>query len=215
MIHTLRLDNRKLVTDFSMEPQIGDVIQLEDNSFVRLGNIGKSIPDFEQYITTEATVKDIQHINEAGTQANFNVAASLPNIVQGDLVINFKNQHSRFVALKAVTIYELDYLAISDQVEAFWKKHKLHKPITRLRTFLVGTVIKAQSGTYIYSMSANNQVVLAGKGNIPVSGVPIALEGKLDVRWEKSMCQKIISEAPVNCIFQALRKQSIGYEILG
>jgi hypothetical protein len=209
MIHSLKLDNRKLVTDFTTEPQIGDVLQMREGGFARLGNIRKSITGFDQYITSETTAKNIEHINEGGTQATFNFSGSVPMIAQGD------KKHARFVALKNVTIDELDYLAVADQVEAFWKKHEFHKPIIRRKTFLIGTVLKAQSGTYVYSMTANNRIALSGKGNISVSGIPLALEGKLDVRFEKSLCQKIISEKPINCIFQALTKLSGGYAPLG
>ena len=215
MIHTIRLDNKKLVTDFVAEPEIGDVLQRDDNSFVRIGSIRNSITNFENYIRVSSNPRDIQHTNEDGTEVDFGVNVEVPVVVQAGLGLAFDKKNSRFVTLKDVITEELEYLDVQEEVELFWKKKGLTKAILRDRTFLVTTVVKAASGSYIYSGSANNKVYLSGKGNIPVEDVQSALEGRLDVKWEKKLTQKIISDGEIRCMFQAVKKQKIGFEILG
>lgn len=216
MIHTLRLDNKKMVTDFVTEPQIGDILQRDDNSFIRIGNLSKQVKNFEEYVTLEQKPRDILHTNEDGTSANFNVSADLPIIAQGDLVLDFKKQNSRFVALKNVIVEELDLMALGfDTIEDILRKNKLSSPLIRQKIFFVACVLKASSGTYIYSGANNNRVVLRANGSVPISGVPIALEGNLDVVWNKKHVQRIISSNPINTIFQAVSKRKLGWEILG
>lgn len=216
MIHTLRLDNKKLVTDFVTEPQIGDILQRDDNSFIRIGNLRKQVKNFDDFVTLEQKPRDILHINEDGTSANFNVSAELPIVAKGDLVLDFKKQNSRFVALKNVIVEELDLMAIGfDTIEEILRKNKLSGPIIRPKIFFVACVLKASSGTYVYSGANNNRVVLRANGSVPISGVSVALDGNLDVVWNKKNVQRIISSKPINCIFQAVSKRKLGWEILG
>ncbi len=215
MIHTIRLDNKKLVSDFVTEPEIGDVLHRDDNSFVRIGSIRNIVPDFEKYVRVGLNPRDIQHVNEDATDANFDIDVQVPIVLSAGLELKFGKKNSRFVALKGVITEELEYLEISEEIENFWKKKGLTKPFMRDRTFLVTTVIRAASGTYIYSGSNNNRVYLAGKGSIPVQSVQLALDGKLEVKWEKSTTQKIISEGEIRCMFQAVKKHKAGFEILG
>ena len=216
MIHTIRIDNKKLVTDFGTEPQIGDILQRDDNSFVRIGNLRTLLPDFDKYVTIETNPRDISHTNEDGTTATFNASASAPIIASGDLVLDFRKENSRFVALKGVVAEELDLLAIGHEaIEAILKKNKLDGSIIRTKIFIVACVLKAKSGVYVYSGSRDNRVVLRANGTFPISGVPIAAEGNLEVVWNKKTCQKIISTKEIRCIFQAVSKKKIGWEILG
>lgn len=216
MIHTIRLDNKKLVTDFSTEPQIGDILQRDDNSFVRIGNLKSLVQNFEQYITIEDSPRNIDHTNEDGTIATFDANAEVPYIAKGDLVLDFRKEHSRFVTLKNVVIEELDLLAIgNDTIEAILKKNNLNKPLIRNRIFFVSCVLRAASGVYVYSGSKNNRVVLRANGNFPINSIPVAAEGNLSVAWSKNTAQKIISNHPIRCIFQAVSKRPMGWEILG
>lgn len=140
MIHTIRLDNKKLVTDFVAEPEIGDVLQRDDNSFVRIGSIRNSITNFENYIRVSSNPRDIQHTNEDGTEVDFGVNVEVPVVVQAGLGLAFDKKNSRFVTLKDVITEELEYLDVQEEVELFWKKKGLTKAILRDRTFLVTTV---------------------------------------------------------------------------
>ena len=86
-------------------------------------------------------------------------------------------------------------------------------PIIRPKIFFVACVLKASSGTYVYSGANNNRVVLRANGSEPISGVSVALDGNLDVVWNKKNVQRIISSKPINCIFQAVSKRKLGWEI--
>ena len=141
MIHTIRLDNKKLVTDFVAEPEIGDVLQRDDNSFVRIGSIRNSITNFENYIRVSSNPRDIQHTNEDGTEVDFGVNVEVPVVVQAGLGLAFDKKNSRFVTLKDVITEELEYLDVQEEVELFWKKKGLTKAILRDRTFLVTAVV--------------------------------------------------------------------------
>ena len=102
MIHTIRLDNKKLVTDFVAEPEIGDVLQRDDNSFVRIGSIRNSITNFENYIRVSSNPRDIQHTNEDGTEVDFGVNVEVPVVVQAGLGLAFDKKNSRFDRIEVV-----------------------------------------------------------------------------------------------------------------
>ena len=214
MLQSIKLDDRLLVTDFSIGVQVGDVLQLDTitQTFSYLTNIGEEIANLQDHITSNPSASNnIVSSDSSSLAITFNASANLPNVAQGDLELNFSSSNSTFIALKNVVYKELAIEDILDPLNAYWSRHNFTNGIlVRHHTLLVTAVLHADSGTYLYNLAKNNQVVIKGNGNVPVPDASLVLTGNISIGYQKNTVQSIISTTPIQPLFTVQHNLLIG-----
>jgi hypothetical protein len=184
--------------------KIGDVFQVDGAEHIKLGNIEK--------LTTKISLKDTI---ESGTEANFKFTSGKEFAItfganadlklgKGEVQIDFKSNSSAFVSLNDAVIDVLSIGLIEDELKAYWDAKGYSKPGKRKKYIIISSIIKAASGTVIFSSEKNNKVVLKASTDEEIKSIKALGSGNFEYVSNTKATLEIISPKAIQPMYRAL-----------
>ncbi|MCK5699974.1 MAG: hypothetical protein KAI29_02440 [Cyclobacteriaceae bacterium] len=157
---------------------------------------------------TKSNPKDLKITGASGIEIDFAASANIPE-GEGSLSLSFNNKKTAFVNLKNAVTYELALGEIKNDIIRIWKEKDYEKQPRRF--VLVNKLIRAKSGTIIYSEERNNKIGLKAKTpDVPLIDLEPTGSGKVSIVSSRSEHLEVISENEFEPLFGAVRLNKQG-----
>lgn len=152
--------------------------------------------------------KDIKFIGESGVNVKLGASAS-GAVGSGKAHLAFSRNNTAFISLKNAVYHTLAIGEIQAEIREVWEKKGYDK---KARQFvLVTEVIRAESGTVIFSMKRNNSIEIQAKSaDVPLVDIEPAAEGGISIVSSRSAYLEVISNKPFEPLFGAIRVKKNG-----
>lgn len=157
---------------------------------------------------TKSNPKELKITGESGIDISIAGSATIPE-GEGSLSLSFSRKKTAFVYLKDAVTYELSLGEMKSDIISIWKEKGYDK---QLRKFvLVNKLIRAKSGTIIYSEEKGNKIGLKAKTpDVPLVDLEPAGSGEISIVSSKSAHLEVISEVEFEPLFGAVRVDNKG-----
>ncbi len=157
---------------------------------------------------TSGPPKDIKFIRESGVDVNIGASGS-GGPGSGSAKLSFSRNNTAFISLRNAVYNTLAIGEIQQEIRSIWEKKGYDKNPRRF--VLVTEVIRAESGTVIFSMRKNNSIEITAKSpDVPLVDIEPALEGNIAIASSKSAYLEVISRKPFEPLFGAVRVKKNG-----
>ena len=182
----------------SPDVAIGDVYTWHDGRWHYLESLKEEI-DFEQYIRESEPV-DMKYITDSEVNVKIGVSGAT-GVAKGNILLSFNKNKSAFIYLKDTVTRQLAVGEIAMELAGIWNE----KGYSRKKHAFCTEVVKAQSGTVIFSMKKNNSIEIAAKnqGGILTDIADVA-SGDVKIVSNKSQYFEMISKNPFEPLYKAV-----------
>lgn len=194
--------------------KVGDIYQLDDRQFILLANITDLASELKLDTSklSVGTMGNLKYTKESNVEVKFNGDASAPNLVKGEIQLNFKSRNSAFISLKDTVTTEIKMELIRESLKQVWLDKKYKK---NGRHVLVSQIVEAASGTVIFSQERNNKVVLKATADEAITSIAKMGTGQLEFVLNTKATLESISTIPYTPLFKALYLKTNGnFEML-
>jgi hypothetical protein len=160
--------------------EIGMVLYKDDNKFTIWGKLEDLIPGFSlNGKVTKASSANLNFNTQSGIEITIGAnATSVP--VAGQVQVKFTKNKSGLIVLKNVVTETLNLGLVQDDVQTLWNERGFDRAGNRRKYVLITSLLKAESGSIIYTEDKNNTVILKANSNKPLSSLAIVGEANVE-----------------------------------
>ncbi len=207
----------KLIGNFIERPlQVGDIVLNDDGQHLIWGNITDVVDGFSlNGKTVTANKADLKYTSESNVSVKIGGSTSrVP--ASGEIELKFNSKNSAFVSLKGVQTISVKLGLIDEALKNYWQQKGFDRAKNRNKYHFIAEVIKAASGTVIFSGEKKNSVVLKGKNDVPLKSIGVVGSGNVEYVSNSKSTLEIISSTPIQPLYLAVRYRVGGnFEIGG
>lgn len=195
---------------------VGDIVLNDDGQHLIWGNIEDVIDGFSLKDKIAISSKaNLEFTKESNIEVKFSGTANA-KLATGEVELKFNSKNSAFVSLKQVQQTSVKLGLVKEKLIEYWKQKGFDKSGNLTKYHFILSVITAESGTVIFSQEKNNSVVLKAKNNTPITSVALIAGGQVEFVCNSKQTLEIISETPIQPLYQAVRFKSNGkFELVG
>jgi hypothetical protein len=190
--------------------ELGMVLYIDDDKFTIWGKLEDLIPGFS--LTGRYTQSQTANLNfntQSSIQVNVGTTAtSVP--VKGQVQIKFTKSKSGFIVLKNVITQTLNLGVIEVAVKELWRDRGFDKAGNRRKYVLITSLLKAESGSIIYSEDKNNTVQIKASNEKPLTSLAIVAEANVEYITNSKATLELFSTNPFSPLFSAYRLRANG-----
>lgn len=163
----------------------------------------ESIPD--NWITSSNS-RDMKFIRDSGIEVGIGANATTHGVT-GGLSLSFSKKNTGFIYLKNAVILTLALGEIKEDILKIWDAKDYEKQPRKF--VLANKLIRAESGTVIFSSKGNNKIELQAKTpDVPLIDIEPVASGKVAILSSKFDYLEVISENQFEPLFGAVRVNS-------
>ena len=182
----------------SPDVAIGDVYTWDDGRWNYLESLSNDI-DFEQYIR-ESKPADMKYIMDSAVEVKIGVSGAA-GVAKGNIQLNFTKHKSAFIYLKDTVTRQLAVGEIAMELADVWNK----KRYSRKKHAFCTEVVKAQSGSVIFSLKKDNSIEISAKNQgAELTEIANLASGDVKIVSSKSQYFEMISRNPFEPLYRAV-----------
>lgn len=190
--------------------ELGMVLYRDDQKFNIWGKLEDLIPGFSLTNKFSSTSNANLNFNtQSSIEVNVGTSAS-SNPIKGEVQIKFTKMRTGFIVLKNVVTQSLNLGLIENEVKELWAERGFDKAGNRRKYVVITSLLKAETGSIIYSEEKNNTVILKANNNIPLSSLNVVAEANVEYITNTKATLELFSTNPFSPLFSAHRLRANG-----